>query len=240
MQRDTNRLLARTLLPGLAAGALVLGLGGPAAAHVTVSADGTAAGSYTLLTFSVPHGCEGEATTAIAIQIPEPLNSVTPTVNPNWDVELVSAELDEPIADSHGNELTERISEVVYTAHEPLPDGHRDTFELSLRLPEEAAGEHLFFPVLQFCGDVEHPWIQVADEGQDPGDLDSPAPSIEVTTAGAEAAAVDEDAEPAAESASEDRESDSSGNLLAYAALALGALGAVLGGIGLLKGRRTS
>lgn len=67
MQRDTNRLLARTLLPGLAAGALVLGLGGPAAAHVTVSADGTAAGSYTLLTFSVPHGCEGEATTAIAI-----------------------------------------------------------------------------------------------------------------------------------------------------------------------------
>lgn len=241
MSRNATRLLSRALVTGFVAGAAVIGLSAPAAAHVTVSAAGTTAGSYTLLTFSVPHGCEGEATTAVAIQIPEPLYSVTPTVNPNWDVELVPVELDEPITDSHGNEVTERVDEVVYTAHTPLPDGHRDAFELSLRLPEETAGQTLAFPVIQTCGDTEHPWIQVAEEGQDPDALDSPAPLIEVTAA-EEAAATDTGETPAeapAEAAESDEEGSSNG-ALTYIALALGAVGVLLGALGLLKGRRTS
>lgn len=236
MSRNATRLLSRTLLTGFVAGAAVIGMSGPAAAHVGVSAADTTAGSYTLLTFSVPHGCEGEATTAVAIQIPEPLYSVTPTVNPNWHVELVPAELDEPITDSHGNEVTERISEVVYTAHTPLPDGHRDAFELSLRLPEETAGRTLAFPVVQTCGDTEHPWIQIAEEGQDPDALDSPAPVIEVTAA--EEAAADAGEAPAAPAEAADEEGSSTG-ALTYVALALGAAGVVLGVLGLLKGRRT-
>jgi uncharacterized protein YcnI len=237
MSRNATRLLSRTLATGFVAGAVVIGLSAPAAAHVSVSATGTTAGAYTLLTFSVPHGCEGEATTAVAIQVPEPLYSVTPTVNPNWDVELTTVELDEPITDSHGNEVTERVGEVVYTAHHPLPDGHRDAFELSLRLPEETAGQTLAFPVIQVCGDTEHPWIQIAEEGQDPDALDSPAPFIEVTAA--DTADADEaPAEAPSEAAAGDDEGSSTG-ALTYVALALGAVGALLGGLGLLKGRRT-
>ena len=39
--------------------------------------------------------------------------------------------LAEPIQ-GEGGEITERVSEVVYTAKTPLPDGYRDAFALSL------------------------------------------------------------------------------------------------------------
>jgi periplasmic copper chaperone A len=208
--------------------ALVLAAGAPARAHVTVAAANATAGAYTVLTFSVPHGCDGAATTAIAIQIPEPINSVTPTVNPSWEVETVYTELAEPVADAHGNELTERADQVVYTALTPLPDGLRDTFELSLRLPEETAGSTLAFPVVQTCGDAEHPWIQVPEAGQDADALDSPAPLVEVAAAEVE----DDGAEPA------EAEDDTGGDALPYVALAIGMLGLLLGGLSFWRARR--
>lgn len=239
MQRNAiRRALARAAATGAAAAIAVLTLSGPAGAHVTVATDSAAAGSYALLTFSVPHGCDGEPTTEVAIQIPEPLNAVTPSVNPNWELEKVFTELPEPVTDSHGNEVTERVSEVVYTANTPLPEGVRDAFELSLRLPEETAGQTLHFPVVQVCGDAEHPWIEIAEEGQDPDELESPAPSIEVIAP--DAAAADEDAAAAAESESEPTAADEEDGdePLLYTAIALGAIGVLLGALALVRGRR--
>lgn len=239
MQRSTVRnTFARTAVAGAAAAIAVLAAGGPAAAHVTIDAPVTAAGSYTLLTVSVPHGCDGEATTEVAVQIPEPINAVTPSVNPNWEVEKVMADLPEPITDSHGNEITERVDQIVYTTGTPLPDGMRDAFELSLRLPEEAAGQTLYFPVVQTCTDSDHPWIEIPTDGQDADELASPAPSITVTAADAT------DAEPAAESteaAAAEGESDSGGtDPLVYVALAIGMIGAALGAFALVRGRRAA
>lgn len=238
MHPDTRkRALARAAVTGAAALAALLGLGAPAAAHVTVSASETAAGSYTVLTVSVPHGCNGQPTTEVAVQIPEPILSVTPTINPNWEVEKVVIELDEPIADSHGNETTERVGEVVYTANTPLPEGYRDAFELSLRLPEETAGQTLYFPVIQTCAEGEHPWIQIPEEGQDPDELDEPAPHIEVTAPDdSEPEAEAQDVAPAADEAADEEESSS--GALTYIALAAGALGVLLGGFALARGRR--
>ncbi len=239
MQRSTvHRTLARTVVVGATAALAALAATGPAAAHVTIDAPNTVAGSYTLLTVSVPHGCEGEATTEVAIQIPEPLNAVTPSVNPNWEVEKVMADLPEPITDSHGNEITERVDQIVYTTDTPLPDGMRDAFELSLRLPDEAAGQTLYFPVVQTCTGSDHPWIEIPTDGQDGDELASPAPSITVTAA-EEAAA-----EPAAESteaAAAEGDSDSGGtDPLTYIALAVGMIGAGLGAFALVKGRRAA
>ena len=58
----------------------------PAGAHVTITPEATAAGSFTVVTVSVPHGCEGSPTTKVAIQIPEDILAVTPTRNPYYDV----------------------------------------------------------------------------------------------------------------------------------------------------------
>src|SRR5690554_7832415 len=82
-----------------------------ASAHVTVSPSNTAASSYSVLTFSVGHGCEGSPTTALTFTVPDAVESITPTVNPGWSI----AKTD---------------NTVVYTAAEPLEDGLRTTFAL--------------------------------------------------------------------------------------------------------------
>jgi len=116
---------------------------------------------------SVPHGCEGSPTTRIEIEVPESVLSVTPTRNPFYDVEANIVKLDEPVTDAHGNEVTERTASIVYTADEPLPEGQRDTFELSFQVPDEA-GETLAFPTIQTCEQGETGWVEIPSEGQDP------------------------------------------------------------------------
>ena len=227
----------RIALPAAgAAGALALAVA-PASAHVTVTPSTTAAGAFAVLTFSTGHGCEGSPTTTVAIDMPDEIYAVTPTRNPFWTVEKVVAELDEPVTDAHGNEITERVDQVVYTARTPLPDGQRDTFELSLQLPD-AAGETLAFPVVQTCEQGENPWTETAAEGQDPEELEFPAPLVTITEAegdGHGAEPSDEAAAPTEVSADED---DEDGNGLALAGLGAGVAGIVVGAIALARGRR--
>jgi periplasmic copper chaperone A len=223
------------LLSVAAATATLLALGASgASAHVSVKPDTTTAGAYALLTFGVPHGCGESPTTKVSIQIPEPITSVTPTVNPGWDVEKVMVALDTPIDDGHGGQLTERVGEIVYTAKAPLPDGYRDALVLSTKLPD-AVGETLVFPTVQTCQDGESAWTQVAAEGQDPHDLELPAPTLTITEA------VDEHGEVATvsdEKAAEPKKGDASTAarpsslplVLSGVALVLGAAGLVLGG----------
>lgn len=167
---------------GVAAAALVAFAAVPAFAHVSVTPDTTAAGSSAVLTFSVGHGCEGSPTTRLEIAMPEQVFQVTPTRNALWTVMKVTEQLEEAVTDIHGNEITERISQVVYTAKIPLPEGYRDTVELSLTLPD-AEGETVAFPVVQTCLKGETGWIETPAEGQDPEKLDRPAPSFAITAA---------------------------------------------------------
>lgn len=234
----SRRTLARLGAP-TAAVALALAVAGPASAHVTVTASDTAAGAYTVLTVSVPHGCDGSPTTKVAVAMPEGIYSVTPTRNPLYDVEKVTEKLDQPVEDAHGNEVTERVSQVVYTARTPLPDGERDAFELSLQLPEDAAGETLAFPAIQTCEQGETAWTEEAAEGAE--EPEHPAPSITVTDAeegdahgAAEATAVE--TEPAAAEPADDDEG--SGTALGVAGLVAGLLGLAAGVTALVTSRR--
>ena len=219
--------IARLSLAGLAGGAVLALAAVPlaASAHVTVTPSGTAAGSYTVLTFAFSHGCEGSPTTAIAIDIPESIASVSPTLNPNYTIEKV--------ADG------DRTSQVVYTAITPVQDGYRDTIELSLQLPEDAAGETLAFPVLQTCEVGETNWNQVAEEGEE--EPESPAPVIVVTEAtgdghghgaATEEAASDDHgdghAEGAEETAATSDDSDTVARVLGIGGLVVGVVGIVL------------
>lgn len=168
----------RKTLRAVGAAALTTGIvvvgAGAAAAHVTVIPDTTDAGAYALLTFGVPHGCGDSPTTKVSIQVPEQVVTVTPTVNPGWDVEKVMADLAEPVDDGHGGQYTERVAEVVYTAKTPLPDGYRDALVLSLKLPD-AAGETLVFPTVQECAEGESAWVQVPADGAAAGSDGAPA-----------------------------------------------------------------
>ena len=241
------RTFARLGALPVATAAIALSLVPPASAHVGATVSDASAGAYTIATFSVPHGCEGSPTTKIEIQVPESVLSVTPTRHPLYEVETTIEQLDEPIADGHGNEVTERIASVVYTSESPLPEGQRDAFELSFQVPD-AEGEVLAWPTIQTCEEGSTDWTQVAAEGQDPDELDTPAPSFEILPASGEGHG-DEAAE---ESADETAEQTSAGSVeaaaevepgssaLGWAGLGAGLLGLVAGGLALARTRSTS
>jgi uncharacterized protein YcnI len=230
-----RRTLTRLGATAGAAGLLTLGLATPASAHVTITPSDTAAGAFVVLTVSVPHGCEGSPTTGITIQIPEQILSVTPTRNPYYDVTKNMVRLDEPVEDAHGNKITERVGEIVYSSKVPLPDGDRDAMELSLQLPD-VAGETLAFPTIQKCVKGETAWSEIPAEGQDAEELEHPAPAVTVTEAtddGHGGAATEPEAE------ADDSDSDD-GNGLAIAGLVVGAVGIAVGGTALARTRRES
>lgn len=143
----------------------------PASAHVTVSSDTTEPGAYALLTFSVPHGCGLSPTTEVEIMLPETgIGPVTPSINPNWEVE-------------RNRDASGSVTSVVYTAEEPLAADIRDSFELSALILPDAQGD-LIFPVIQRCEQGQEAWDEVAQEGEDPHDLEHPAPFLTLTQPG--------------------------------------------------------
>jgi uncharacterized protein YcnI len=232
----STRTLARVCALPAATAAIALSLVAPASAHVSATVSDASAGAFTVATFSVPHGCEESPTTRIEIQVPESVLSVTPTRNPYYDVESTITELDEPTTDAHGNEVTERTSSITYTATTPLPDGQRDTFELSFQVPD-AEGEVLAFPTIQTCEKGRTDWTEVAAEGQDADELEHPAPSFEILPASGEDhhAAADEPEPDAA-----DAEDSDGSAALGWAGLVAGLLGVAAGGLALARTRTTS
>jgi len=249
---------ARTALAAVALGGLgALAVASTAAAHVSIAESEVAAGSYALLTFGVPHGCEGSPTTEVRIQMPTSIPQVTPTVDANWDVEKVMEPLATPLDAAHGETIDERVAEVVYTARTPLADGFRQAFVLSLQIPEDAAGTALEFPTIQTCEDGETAWIeQPTATGEEP---EHPAPSVQVVAAPAaegtaatdgattgapptsvdvESAARNEDAPQTAAATADDGDGDGAATGLAIAGLVAGVGGLGLGGAALARTRR--
>jgi uncharacterized protein YcnI len=229
-----RRPLTAAAATGGAAAALLLAAAAGASAHVGVTPDKTSANSYALLTFAIPHGCEESGTTKVAITLPPELNDAQPTVNPNWTVEKVTEQLPEPKKLADGSSITQRTSQVVYTAKAPLAHELRDALVLSVKLPD-AAGTTLHFPTLQTCETGQTDWSEIAKDGQDPHSLKAPAPSITVT-----AAAGDSHGEGSASPASHSTEqaaavTDSGAEARSWAGLVAGIGGLALGGAALLR-----
>ena len=220
MKRSSVTLAGSALAAGV-----FLAISAPlaASAHVSVEPASTAAGSYTVLTFSNAHGCDGSPTTGITIDIPQGIDSVSPTINPGWTAAKVMD--------------GDRVGQVTYTAETPLEDGYRTTFALSLQLPADAEGETLSFPVLQSCEVGETSWREPTVEGEE--EPAHPAPTVTVTEAGADGhahGATDEHADDAAATTTATTAagatSTTSGDVLArvlgIGGLAVGAVGIVL------------
>ena len=169
-RRTAARLVAAAALP-----LLVLGVASPAGAHVTITPSTTAAGARAVLDVHVPHGCDGSATTAVTIRIPEEIDSVIPSSSAPWEQELETG--------SRGDEAGERVVAVTYRTDAPLSDDREDVVALSVELPE-TEGAILVFPTIQTCEQGEAAWIEVPEPGQDPDELVLPAPALVVTPAG--------------------------------------------------------
>lgn len=206
MSRITRR---GALVAALAAG-LVLAAPAAAQAHVGVSPDAVEPGGSTVLSFSFTHGCEESPTTALRITMPEGLASVSPTVDSNWEISVERAD----------NGL---VSAVTYTALAPIQTGLQGVASMAVRIGEDAP-ESLAFPVEQTCANGVNEWVEIAEEGADPHDLDSPAPVVMVTANGEGTA----DAAHADHSENQEQLADKS--------VEASPAGMILGGAGLLAG----
>ena len=217
----------RITAAALAGGLLALAAPVAAQAHVTATASSDAAGSYTVVTFSMQHGCEGSPTQVVTIDIPESVVSVAPTVHPLWSVEKVMVPLDEPLETAEGAEpVTERIGQVVYTSTAGgLEDGFRESFELRLQLPDGEAGDTVEFPTTQTCDEGTAVW-----EGED-----APLVTLAASTGDAHGGSHgDDDAEETtAETAGSETEALASTSQPDVLARVLGALGILVGAGGI-------
>jgi uncharacterized protein YcnI len=179
-----KRLVTGTAATIGVAVALVLGTAASASAHVEATATDTAADSYTTLTFSVPHGCDGSPTTALTFHVPTSVIEVTPTVNPNWTITKATEPYASASSASEGEDPADagtRVTSVTYTAHTPLPADQRDTFQLSLSLPDGKPGDVVAFPVTQTCATGSAEWDQIQKAGKE--EPAHPAPSVTLTAA---------------------------------------------------------
>lgn len=159
----------RTLaLVGAAAGlALVVATPLMASAHVHVDPGEVTAGSDQTLTFSFSHGCDDSPTTALTVDIPDGVATVTPVVDGVW---TITREL--------GNDGVP--TRVTYTAVSPIESGLAASAAMKVLFEEAAANTDVAFPVTQTCVDGETAWIEVAEDGEDAESLEAPAPVVAV------------------------------------------------------------
>ncbi len=234
--------IRRTLLASVATLGLMTAGVASASAHVTVEPGNTDAGAYSVLTFAASHGCEDSPTTSFTIDIPDTIADAKPTVYAGWDVKKVEKKLDEPLTLEDGSSITKHIGQIVYTAKTPLEDGYRMAFEVQIQNPDKS-GDTLAFPVLQECTEGETDWSEMPAEGQDPHELEAPAPSFTLTEAseedGHEAGDTETNTEATGDS-TEDDSDDEASQVSGYLGLGAGVLGLIVGGLALARTRTSA
>lgn len=170
-----SRIIRRGALVAALAAGIVLAAPTASQAHVGVSPDAVEPGGSAVLTFSFTHGCEESPTTALRITMPDGLASVSPTFDSNWNIAVERAD----------NGL---VSAITYTAVSPIPSGLQGAVSMAVQVGEDAS-ESLAFPVQQQCESGINDWVELAEAGTDPHDLDSPAPIVSIAAGDASSAA---------------------------------------------------
>jgi len=210
-------IAAATLVPAAAA-----------RAHVTLQPNEAPAGGFTRLDVRVPNEEDAKATTKVVVQMPPGFAGVSYEPVPGWRGTVATRKLATPVKTDDG-ELTEEVASVTLTATgKGIAPGQFQDFGLSLRVPEKPAGTKLTFKALQTYsgGDVVR-WI---------GAPDSEKPAPQVTLVSAEGEPEPATAPAAATTVAVD-DDDDGGNGLAIAALIVGALGLLTGGVALARAR---
>ncbi|WP_371578912.1 YcnI family protein [Streptomyces sp. NBC_01314] len=241
---------SRIAAVGALAGSAVLLLSGPAFAHVSVAAEGTAAkGGYATVNFKVPNERDDATTTKLEVNFPtdHPLASAQPEAIPGWKIKVTKAKLDKPV-ELHGEQIDEAISKITWTATgDGIAAGFFQKFPVSMgQLPENT--DELVFKAIQTYSNKEVVrWIEVPKDGEE--EPENPAPVLALSAAsedhhgssGASTASDESKDAKNAEAASKETAaaptdtSDTTARLLGIVGIVVGAAGVAYG---VLAGRR--
>ena len=164
-----------------AALALPLALATEATAHATFAETEVVQDQTARLTIRIGHGCSGEATLRVRVQIPEGLIAAQPMVKAGWELETVTGPYENSY-DLYGRTRTEGVREIICSGE--LPSDYYDEFVIRARVTDHLpAGEMLYIPVVQECANGAARWIEIPAAGQDSHDLEDPAPGVMVVPA---------------------------------------------------------
>ncbi|MFC4145671.1 YcnI family protein [Micromonospora mangrovi] len=219
-----------------AVAAAVLGLAGPASAHVTIDPQQATQGGYGRFAFRVPNESDQASTVKVEVVLPEnaPVGSVSTMPVAGWTVTVEKRKVDPPV-EVHGSQLTEAVSKLTWTAaaNAGVKPGEFQEFPVSMGpLPQV---DRMVFKVLQTYSDKNvSRWIEEPTPGgPEPED---PAPVLTLSAASASASA--SAAPNSAATAAGDDDSDGAGTAFGVAGLVAGLAGLVLGGLAFLRTRR--
>src|ERR1700675_1941461 len=121
----------RTMLFGAAFVGVVGALAGAsiALAHITLENQQAPVGASYKAVLRVPHGCDGSATVAIRVRIPEGYIDVKPMPKPGWKLTTVSGKYPKPVS-LRATQVSEGVTEVDWTGGN-LPAAYYDEFVLT-------------------------------------------------------------------------------------------------------------
>jgi uncharacterized protein YcnI len=152
------------------------GIGAPAFAHVTLETGQAQVGTTYKAVLRVPHGCDGAATTAIRVRIPEGVLDVKPMPKPGWTLNVVKGKYAKPYRLFRA-EVSEGVTEIDWT-NGRLPDEDYDEFVFHSFLASDLQpGQTVYFPVVQECEKGVHRWIEIPAAGTD---YPEPAPGLKL------------------------------------------------------------
>ncbi|GLY02597.1 MULTISPECIES: YcnI family protein [Actinoplanes] len=222
------KLMKRAAAVSAVAAAFVLGVAGPAAAHVTVNPDSATQGGYAKVTFRVPNESDSASTTKLEINLPtdSPVGSVSLKPLQGWTAVAEKTKLATPV-EVHGSPITEAVTKITWTAAagSEVKPGFFQEFDVSLG-PLPTADQMVFKALQTYSDGTIVRWIDEPNaDGTEP---ESPAPVLKLTAAGAEPAG--DTAEGAtAEAVAEEPAESSGSNTWGIAGLAAGLVGLVAG-----------
>jgi uncharacterized protein YcnI len=148
-------------------------------AHITLENQQAPVGASYKAVLRVPHGCDGSATVAVRVRIPDGFIEVKPMPKPGWKLDVGRGKYQKP-SSVRGTPVTEGVTEVDWSGGN-LPDAYYDEFVLTGYIADEAqAGQTLYFRVVQECEKGVNRWIEIPSEGAhaDHGEAAEPAAAL--------------------------------------------------------------
>jgi uncharacterized protein YcnI len=147
-------------------------------AHATLEQQQAVVGSFYKAVIRMPHGCEGQPTLRVRVQVPEGVLSVKPMQKLGWQLETFKKPFPHPYQ-YHGATLTEGVREVAWTGK--LLDENYDEFVFHAFLSDTLKPDTvLYFPVVQECEKSAERWIEIPAEGKTSRDYRYPAPGVKL------------------------------------------------------------
>ena len=151
-----------------------------ASAHVTLANAEASPNSHYKAVLQVPHGCDGEPTTSVRVQIPEGVIAVKPMPKAGWTLTTTRGAYAKSY-DNHGRKVSEGVKEIVWSGGN-LSDDHFDEFTFAAMIATDGgSAKAVYFPTVQQCAKGEIAWTQVPAAQQSSHDLKSPAPGLRIS-----------------------------------------------------------